>query len=107
LKEFLNYFAIGFKYAVIFWVVAGLMGVIYGLFGLMIWSPAIFSISLVGVFVILNFPFALIAFVINLFFLPFSKSSKVILRYFAYSVSFLVVFGLHFVAFKILDLRPF
>ncbi|MEL6824456.1 MAG: hypothetical protein AAFP70_22075 [Calditrichota bacterium] len=107
MKRLTEYFRLGFKYALIFLVVSGVMGAIYGLFGLRFYGPVVFAISLTGIFVILNFPFALIAFLGNVLLMPFSKSSTVISRYFVYSLSFLIVFGVHFVIFKLLDLRPF
>lgn len=100
-------FIAGLKYALLFMGVSAIMGMIYGLFGLTIISPMFFAVALVAIFVILNFPFALIAFVLNIFPSFFKQGSRAVYRYFAYSFAFLIVFMLYFTAIKFSGVEPF
>jgi hypothetical protein len=97
----------GVKYALLFFALAGLMGAIFGLFGGIFVSPALAFITIVGVFVILNFLVAVVVQIINLLLYPFKKSSKKITKYFTYSLSFLFVFGLYFLFMKYSNIQVF
>ena len=100
-KSMLHYLKLGFKYALLFILVAFVMGIIYGALGGVFLAPAFAFVSLVGVFVILNFPIAAIALLINILLHPFKKSSLRTYRYFTFSFCFLVVFGFFFLIMKL------
>ncbi|WP_295122020.1 PepSY domain-containing protein [uncultured Chitinophaga sp.] len=83
----------GFKYAAWFVLTGAVMGVLYGVVSGIIVQPAIFTLLFTTVFVVLNFAVALPVFAINMIaFAPFRKSSRRVVRYFALSLSFLIVF---------------
>lgn len=97
----------GFKYAGMFMVVVGAMGMIYGLFGGLFITPMMFAMTLLGIFVVLNFPIALILGVINLFPSLFRRGSKRLQRYFALSLSFTLVFLAFFAVLKFANIEVF
>lgn len=97
----------GAKYALIFILVGALMGLFYGIWSGIVIAPIIFAISLTGVFVVLNFPLALILFLLNLFPSVFKKGSARLNRYFIFSLAFLMVYFMFFLLFKVLELKPF
>lgn len=83
----------GFRYA--FWVVLSsiAIGALYGLPSGIVIQPAVFAIAFTCLLVVINFVVALPVWGINLlFFAPFQKGSRGIIRYFAWSFSFLVVY---------------
>lgn len=83
----------GFRYA--FWVVLSsiAIGALYGLPSGIVIQPAVFAIAFTCLLVIINFVVALPVWGINLlFFAPFKKGSRGIIRYFAWSFSFLIVY---------------
>jgi hypothetical protein len=102
-----NHFTAGIKYALYFMAVSAVMGFIYGAFGGIWIAPAFVAISYVGIFVTLNFVFALILGVINLFPALFKKGSKRLSRYFSFSLAFLLVFLTYFVILKYSGFEPF
>ena len=97
----------GAKYALIFILAGAFMGFCYGVWSGIVVAPMVFAISLTGVFVVLNFPFALILFLLNLFPTLFKKGSAHLNRYFVFSLVFLLVYSLFFLLFKLLQLKPF
>lgn len=82
----------GFRYA--FWVVLSsvAIGALYGLPSGIVVQPAVFAVTFTCLLVVINFVVALPVWGINLFFAPFKKGSRGVIRYFAWSLSFLVVF---------------
>jgi hypothetical protein len=97
----------GTKYALFFVAVGASMGFLYGIWSGIVYGPMVFAISLTGIFVVLNFPFALILFILNLFPAMFRKASPQLNRYFIYSLAFLLVYLIFFLLFKFLGLKPF
>ncbi|RXK86612.1 PepSY-associated TM helix domain-containing protein [Filimonas effusa] len=83
----------GFKYAVWFVVIGFVMGALYGLFSGVIIQPAIFAVTFTTFIVIMNFAVALPVYAINVVILsPFKKGSRSVVRYFAISLAFLLVY---------------
>ena len=102
-----SHFALGVRYALYFLVVAAVMGFIYGALGAIWIAPAFVAISYLGIYVIINFVFAFLFALINLFPATFNKGSKRLSRYFAYSFAFLIVFLLYFAILKYSGFEPF
>ena len=86
-----NYIS-GIKYALIFMLVAAVMGVLYGLISGVIIKPALFSITLLGVFVSVNLLFAIIAMVPFLVMKIAKRQTTKISRYIGLSFGFFTVF---------------
>jgi len=107
----MNYFAknflLGFKYAGYFIVIAALMGAIYGVFGGRIISPMFVGVAYLGIFVLLNLPFAIIAGFINIFPSLFKKGRPRMTRYVAMSLSFSMVFLSYFLLIKYSGIQVF
>lgn len=83
----------GFRYAC--WVVLSsiAIGALYGLPSGIVVQPVVFAIAFTCLLVVVNFVVALPVWGINLiFFAPFKKGSRGIIRYFAWSFSFLIVY---------------
>ena len=97
----------GLKYSLLFVAVGAVMGAIYGLFGGRVISPVIFSITLTGIFVVLNFFVALVLGILNFFPALFRRGSAGIARYFALSSAFLVVYMLFFAFFRLAEIEVF
>ncbi|MEO1256344.1 MAG: hypothetical protein AAFY41_15855, partial [Bacteroidota bacterium] len=97
---FVNHFTLGIKYALYFMIVAAAMGFIFGAFGGIWLAPVFVAISYVGIFVTLNFAFALVLGIINLFPALFKKGSKRLARYFSFSLAFLLLFLTYFAILK-------
>lgn len=92
-KCFLANFKAGFRYALWFVLVGLVMGALYGLLSGVIIQPAVFAVTYTTFFVVMNFVVALLVYVINVLFLsPFRKGSRAIVRYFAISLAFVLVF---------------
>ena len=104
---FWRHFTKGCKYALYFMAVAAVMGFIFGAFGGVWLAPAFVAISYVGIFVVLNFSIALILALINLLPTLFNKGSKRLMRYFTYSLAFLMVFLAYFALLKYTGFAPF
>jgi uncharacterized iron-regulated membrane protein len=85
----------GFIYAGWLLVIGLIMGALYGLPSGIIIQPAVFTVAFTTVLVVLNFAVALLTFIVCLLFLaPFKKMSKAVIKYFAISLSFTIVFML-------------
>jgi uncharacterized iron-regulated membrane protein len=83
----------GFRYALWFILFAALAGALYGLFSGVIVQPAVFAVAFTCVLVVIHFVLALLCILFNMLFLaPFKKGSRMLIRYFSLSLSFLVVF---------------
>ena len=83
----------GFRYALWFVVVGFVMGALYGLFSGVIIQPAVFAVTFTTFVVVMNFVVALLVYAINVvIFSPFRRGSSAIVRYFAISLAFLLVF---------------
>lgn len=94
LIDYFKYFlGKGLRYAVYFLGISLAVGFLYGLIGGKVVSPLIFLIAYAGIIVILNFLIALITLLFQcIFLLPFKKGSRIIYKYVAYSLGFLLVF---------------
>lgn len=87
------YFMKGFKYALMFLIVAFAAGALYGIISGIVIEPALFAVLYTGISICINFIVALIAVVVNLICLaPFKRSEKSVFKYFTLSFSFLLVF---------------
>lgn len=83
----------GFRYA--FWVLltSALSGSLYGLLSGIVIRPAVFAVAFTCLLVVINFIVAFLALTINVLFMaPLKKGSRSIIRYFALSLSFAIVF---------------
>ncbi|MEL7120444.1 MAG: hypothetical protein AAFO07_13420 [Bacteroidota bacterium] len=97
----------GAKYALWFVLLGAVMGLIYGAFGGVLLQPALFSVAITGIMVVLNFIIALIVFLPNVLFMIFKRSSKLIHRYFGLSLGFLIVYLAFFALLKFSGLEVF
>lgn len=106
-NNFRHQFYRGLKYSLLFVAVGAAMGAIYGLFGGRVISPMVFSITLTGIFVVLNFFIALVLGILNFFPALFRRGSASIARYFALSSAFLVIYLLFFAFFRLAEVEVF
>lgn len=83
------------------------MGAIFGLFGAAPVVVALFSVSITGVFVILNFLLAFLLWIPNLLLHLFRRSSAGLHRYFGLSFGFLLVYGGYFFLLKVSGIAVF
>ncbi|WP_234736657.1 hypothetical protein [Tellurirhabdus bombi] len=97
----------GIRYALYFMAVGFVMGAIYGVFGGLIFEPALFATSLIGVFCIVNFLVAIPAVTLNLVLAVFKKSSRPIYRYFGLSLGFAIVYLLFFYGLHLAKINVF
>lgn len=97
-KYFLQHSKKGFMYAGWLLGVGMMMGALYGLPSGIILQPTVFTVAFTTVLVVLNFAVALPIFLACLVFLaPFKKMSKLVIKYFAVSLSLTVVFILIYI----------
>ena len=82
----------GFRYALWFVLFAALSGALYGLFSGVIIQPAVFAVAFATILVVLHFLVALLCFLVHLLLLPLKRGSRMLIRYFYLSLSFLLVF---------------
>jgi uncharacterized iron-regulated membrane protein len=83
----------GFRQALWVMAIGIIFGALYGLFSGLIVQPAVFAFAFTAVLVVANFIVALISFVFGLVFLaPFRKMNRRVIKYFAVSLSFTIVF---------------
>lgn len=89
-----NYnFSKGLKYALYFLAFSFIAGALYGIISGVILPPAIFAVLYTGISICVNFIIALLVFIFNLlFFMPFKRSKKSVVKYFALSLAFVIVF---------------
>ncbi|GAB3793816.1 hypothetical protein GCM10028819_06080 [Spirosoma humi] len=97
----------GIRYALFFLIIAFAMGVLFGLFGGLLFQPGLFATSLVGIFCLMNFPFALLAALINLILAAFKRSLQPVYRYFGLSLGFAVVYLLYFYVLHLAHIEVF
>lgn len=97
----------GASYALCFIVIAFFMGVIYGAFGGLTLEPALFSVSLVGIFCVLNFTVSVIAALVSAPLLMLRKNVTPLFRYFGLSLGFAVVYLTYFYFMHLLKLEIF
>jgi hypothetical protein len=107
LKYFFRQFLNGVGYAMIFLLSGGLMGLIYGLFGAKLLSSALAVMSISGLLVILNFPFAALLLIFHLILSLFNKGSRLAIRYFALSTAFLLVYIHFYFILRLSEIQPF
>ncbi|MDN5202769.1 hypothetical protein QQ008_15375 [Fulvivirgaceae bacterium BMA10] len=85
-------FIAGVKYAGIFMVIVSIMGALYGLISGVVFGPAIFAITIVGVFVSMNFAVAIASLVPYLLLVVSKRKARLLARYIALSIGFFIVF---------------
>lgn len=84
----------GISYASIVLLVTMLMGGLYGLIVGIIIEPAVFALAFSAILVCMNFICAIFALLFNTIFLvPFKKGKQNIIRYFAWSFSFMILYA--------------
>lgn len=85
----------GIVYAGWFVLLAAVMGALFGLASGIIVQPAVFSIIFTAILVVANFIVALVSILFNMIFLwPLKRASRPVVKYFALSLSFTLVFVL-------------
>lgn len=90
---FLQTAAKGFRYALWLLLISVVSGALYGVFSGIVIRPAVFAIAFTAILVVMNFIVAFLFFLINILFMaPFKKGSRRIIKYFALSLSFMIVF---------------
>ncbi|MFT4153453.1 PepSY-associated TM helix domain-containing protein [Parafilimonas sp.] len=82
-----------FKYAVWILLICAVMGALYGVVSGIVIQPAVFTIAYTAVLIIINFLIAMLCMLFNIIFLgPFKKGSRMLVKYFALSSGFFIVF---------------
>lgn len=105
--DFFKLFGLGIKYALYFFGVAAIMGFVFGAIGGVWLAPAFVAVSYLGIFVLINFFFAFVLGMLNFFPAIFGKGSKMLNRYFTFSLAFLVVFLAYFALLKLSNVTIF
>jgi uncharacterized iron-regulated membrane protein len=105
--SFLHYFVKGLKYAVAILLGAFTTGFLYGLISGVVIPPAMFVAYYTAIIVLINFAFALVALIAYLIGLIFKKDNRSMLKYFTYSLAFMLVFLPLIVAMNVFDLNIF
>ncbi|MCH2043242.1 MAG: hypothetical protein MK212_03820 [Saprospiraceae bacterium] len=82
----------GLKYALIFMVIAAIMGALFGLISGIILQPAIVSITFVGIFSAINYAVAILSLIPLLVLSLIGKKTVALKRYFALSSGFICVY---------------
>lgn len=92
-KSFSYHFKKGIKYALLLLVCSFLAGTLYGMISGVVIQPALFAVLYTGISIFVNFIIATLVFIFNLlFFMPFKRSKKSIIKYFTLSFAFLIIF---------------
>lgn len=92
-QYFLSQLQKGFRYALWGLPLTFFSGALYGLLAGAVWQPACLAVVFCGCLSIINFMMALMAFLFNVLFLvPFKKGKHSILRYFAWSAAFGLIY---------------
>ncbi|MGN6490745.1 MAG: PepSY-associated TM helix domain-containing protein [Agriterribacter sp.] len=108
LPYFFQTVAKGLRYAGWVLLVSAVSGSLYGVFSGIVIRPAVFAIAFTTILVVLNFIVALLTFLLNgLFMAPFKKGSRAIVKYFALSLSFIIVFTIAYLLLMNTGLRLF
>ncbi len=89
---FAFYFRNGLRYAVIILLCSFCSGLLYGLISGIVIAPAFFMAYYISMIVALNFAIALLCYVFRIIGLIFNKKSKILVKYFAYSLAFALIF---------------
>lgn len=97
----------GLRYALIFLLVSAAMGLVYGLFGGILWQSALFSVTTVGLFAVINFAVACLVAVPLVPYRAWRGGAAWFVRYFGYSLAFVLVFFPVFVFIELLPVGPF
>lgn len=91
-KYFIQTMKSGFGYALWFILISAVMGALYGVISGIVIQPAVFTIAFCTILIAMNFAVSVICILFNtIFLLPFRKSSRSIIRYFALSLSFMLI----------------
>ncbi len=106
-KGFRHYFVQGLKYATVIFFGAFATGFLYGLISGVVIPPAVFVAYYTAIIVLINFVFAIGAFLVYLVRLAFSRNSHSLLKYTAYSLAFVLVFLPLVVVMNVFDLNIF
>lgn len=91
-RTFAFYFTNGLKYAVVILLGALLSGALYGLISARVLAPALFMAYYIAIMVVINFTVATVALLIHIMGRIFKTKSTILIKYFAYSLAFLMVF---------------
>lgn len=98
----------GLKYGFIFMGASGLMGALYGIWSGIVFEPAVFAITIVGVFVAMNFSVSLLACIPWGIGRIVSKNNLSLLsKYIGLSFGFFTVFFPYFILLKLIPFTPF
>lgn len=92
-QYFLTNFIKGLRYALWCLPVTAVLGALYGLISGIVMQPAVFAVIFTALIVVMNFIIAFLVLIFSfIFLLPFKKNSRLTFRYFALSLSFVIVF---------------
>jgi len=86
------YFKNGLRYALVIFASSLACGALYGLISGIIFAPSFFIAYYIGIIVAVNFIISFICFIVRLTGLLFRKQGRMLLRYFAYSLAFVIIF---------------
>lgn len=90
--NFIFYLKKGLLYASVLLVSLFMCGFLYGLISGIVIPPAVFLIYYVAIMVLINFIIALICFIVYLIGAIFNKKKILLMKFFAYSLAFVIVF---------------
>jgi len=105
--NFIFYFKNGIRYALVVLGAALFCGAFYGLISGIVFAPAFFMAYYIAIIAVVNFIIAMICFIVRLIGLLFKKQGKMLLRYFAYSLAFILVFVPLIVVLNVFEVKIF
>lgn len=105
--SFSFYFRNGIRYALVILGSSLLCGALYGMISGIVKAPAFFMAYYISMIVVVNFIISVICYIFRLIGLIFRKQGKPLMRYFAYSLAFVMVFIPLIIIFNVFDLKVF
>lgn len=97
----------GLKYGAVLFVVAGLFGLLFGLFDAQFVKPALVSITHIGLFVVVNFIISILLWLPTAVLYALKKTVRPLVRYIGISFGFMVVFMPYLLLIKYMPYNPF
>lgn len=105
--NFIFYFKNGIRYALVILTASLSCGALYGISSGIVTAPAFFMAYYISMIVAVNFIISVICFIVRLIGLLFRKQGKTLVRYFAYSLAFALVFIPLIVILNVFDVKIF
>lgn len=97
----------GLKYGLVVLFISGLFGFLFGLFDGQFIKPALVSMTLIGLFVVVNFILSILLWLPTALLFALKKSVQPLVKYIGISLGFVVVFMPFLLLMKYIPFNPF